>query len=395
MEKMHLPKNVQYIISRLNECGFRADVVGGCVRDFLLGKAPVDYDVTTNAEPEEMKRVFRKEKTIETGIKHGTLTVLISGEPYEITTYRIDGEYSDNRRPDSVSFSRELTEDLARRDFTVNAICYNEKDGYTDKFSGIDDIKKRIIRAVGDPRKRFSEDALRIMRAVRFSSVLGFTIEEQTAAAVHELKGLLKNVSKERILVEWRKLIGGEGAYRILRQYPDVIQEVIPGLESIKLPEEKLFEKASPDVREFSLFLINSKSPKDSFSFAMDILKSDSKHKKLGTSVLAFEGECVKTGADIKLLLMKIGKEAVEKLIELKMLMGEAEAELKEQLDLILKNGEAYRLSDLKIGGKELLSLGFSGEDIGTILNQLLISVIKGEVENEPESLVSAVAKVR
>ena len=174
MEKMHLPKNVQYIISRLNECGFRADVVGGCVRDFLLGKAPVDYDVTTNAEPEEMKRVFRKEKTIETGIKHGTLTVLISGEPYEITTYRIDGEYSDNRRPDSVSFSRELTEDLARRDFTVNAICYNEKDGYTDKFSGIDDIKKRIIRAVGDPRKRFSEDALRIMRAVRFSSVLGF-----------------------------------------------------------------------------------------------------------------------------------------------------------------------------------------------------------------------------
>ena len=176
---MYLPDEVKTAISMLESRGFEAFAVGGCVRDSLLGKIPTDYDVTTSAFPEEMKEVFKNEKVIETGIKHGTLTVIIGTYPIEITTFRIDKDYSDHRRPDSVEFTRSLREDLARRDFTVNALAYNSKTGVVDLFGGISDLEKGIIRCVGEPDKRFDEDALRIMRALRFSSVLGFEIEEK------------------------------------------------------------------------------------------------------------------------------------------------------------------------------------------------------------------------
>ena len=193
METKHrfdLPKEPLYIIEALNAKGFRADIVGGPVRDFLLGKAPDDYDVTTDATPEEVKEVFSHERVIETGIKHGTVTLVKNGANYEITTYRIDGEYKDSRHPESVSFTKRIEEDLARRDFTMNAIAYNPKDGVTDPFFGKEDIRLGIIRAVGEPELRFTEDALRILRGARFSSRLGFVVEEKTKDAMQKKKEL-------------------------------------------------------------------------------------------------------------------------------------------------------------------------------------------------------------
>ena len=212
MIKIHLPSEVRLIIDRLNKGGYRADIVGGSVRDAHLGREIGDYDITTDAPPERTAELFSDFRTVETGIKHGTLTVVIDKAPYEITTYRTDGEYLDNRHPSSVSFTRELSLDLSRRDFTVNAMCYNERDGLTDLFDGRGDLERRLIRTVGEPPLRFSEDALRILRALRFASVLDFEIEENTARAVREYAHLLENVSRERIYTEWLKLLSGRGA---------------------------------------------------------------------------------------------------------------------------------------------------------------------------------------
>ena len=210
-----LPKTVEYIISTLEGAGYRADVVGGSVRDFLLGKTPSDYDITTDATPDMTKEVFRHERTIDTGIKHGTVGLYLDGEVYEITTHRVDGEYKDSRHPESVSFTTDIKEDLARRDFTVNAMAFSPRFGITDPFGGREDLENQIIRAVGDPTLRFTEDALRILRAVRFASVLGFEIEEKTALALGEKADLLKNVSPERIWVELKKNICWQGRIQI------------------------------------------------------------------------------------------------------------------------------------------------------------------------------------
>jgi tRNA nucleotidyltransferase (CCA-adding enzyme) len=197
IESISIPQKVQYILDTLQEHRHQAFVVGGCVRDSILGKVPVDWDIATDAEPDEVKQFFPK--TIDTGIKHGTVTVLIDGNSYEVTTYRIDGEYLDFRKPDSVSFTSSLEEDLSRRDFTINAIAYNPMEGIADPFGGIGDIEAGIIRTVGDPDRRFSEDALRMLRAVRFSAQLGFTIDESTMNAIERNSRLIENISGERI----------------------------------------------------------------------------------------------------------------------------------------------------------------------------------------------------
>lgn len=200
-----LPEDVKFIIRTINEAGYEAYAVGGCVRDRLLNKEPDDYDITTSATPDVVKRLFRR--TIDTGIEHGTVTVMLGGNGYEVTTYRIDGKYEDNRHPSSVSFTRSLNEDLLRRDFTINAMAYNDEDGLVDPFGGEKDLEDGIIRCVGNPMERFSEDALRIMRAVRFSAQLGYEIEEETKIAMKALAENLKDVSAERIHTELVKLL--------------------------------------------------------------------------------------------------------------------------------------------------------------------------------------------
>ena len=202
---MQLPEQVKFIISELNKNGYEGYIVGGCVRDYLMGIPPHDYDITTSALPEEVKAIFPH--TVDTGIEHGTVTVIIDKIGYELTTYRIDGEYKDNRHPEQVIFTDKLAGDLSRRDFTVNAIAYNDQRGYVDMFGGMEDIKKAIIKGVGEPSKRFQEDALRMMRAIRFSAQLGFTIEPDTFKAIEKLNRNIDKVSMERVCVELKKTL--------------------------------------------------------------------------------------------------------------------------------------------------------------------------------------------
>ncbi len=223
-----LPEKAEKIIRTIEDAGFEAYAVGGCVRDFLLGKRPHDWDITTSALPEEVKRLFRR--TVDTGIAHGTVTVLIGKDAFEVTTYRIDGKYSDNRHPDKVEFTRSLKEDLKRRDFTINAFAYSPQKGLIDLFNGQEDLKKKVIRAVGNPEERFGEDALRILRAFRFSAQLDFSIDEETLKAAETLKDSLKQISAERIRDELTKLLVSE--------HPEKIEELYKsGVTAVILPE--------------------------------------------------------------------------------------------------------------------------------------------------------------
>ncbi len=227
---MQIPQNILYILDRLEQAGYEAYIVGGCVRDGLMGVQPHDFDITTSALPEETMAVFSDMRVIETGLRHGTVTVMNEGEPIEITTYRIDGEYADGRHPDEVRFTRSIAEDVSRRDFTMNGIAYSPKRGLFDHFDGAEDIRRGVIRCIGDPDKRFGEDALRILRALRFSAVLGFEIEQQTAASIRRNIGLLERVSAERIFAELVKLLCGRNAGKVLREFSEVFAEIIPEL---------------------------------------------------------------------------------------------------------------------------------------------------------------------
>lgn len=231
---MEIPSNIVGILDRLEKAGYEAYIVGGCVRDSLMGIQPHDYDITTSALPEETERVFAGMRIIETGLKHGTVTVLSEGSPVEITTYRVDGEYHDSRRPDSVTFTRSLREDIARRDFTMNGIAYSPRRGLFDEFGGAEDIRRGVIRCIGDPERRFREDALRILRGVRFAASLGFGIEESTAAAMEAHRGLLDNISAERIFSELSgSLTGrrsGHNIYRVMTERREIFAQIIPEL---------------------------------------------------------------------------------------------------------------------------------------------------------------------
>ncbi len=228
--KIALPAYVAEALEKLHNTGYEAYVVGGCVRDALLGREPNDWDITTNALPDDVLRVFSGYRVIPTGLQHGTVTVLIDGEPLEITTYRIDGDYSDNRHPDAVTFTPNLQEDLARRDFTINALAYHPQGGLVDCYSGLADLDKAQIVCVGNPERRFTEDALRILRALRFSAQLGFSIEKMTARAIHRLAPLLRRVTAERIQTELIKLLCGDYAKPVLLAFSDVIGVILPEL---------------------------------------------------------------------------------------------------------------------------------------------------------------------
>ena len=385
---MKLPHGAALIIERLNKAGHRADIVGGCVRDRLLGKEPYDYDITTDATPDEMRGIFSDLRTVDTGIKHGTLTVIIDEEPYEVTTYRVDGEYSDARHPDSVSFTKKLSDDLSRRDFTVNAMCYNERDGYTDLFFGKRDLDARIIRAVGDPAVRFSEDALRILRALRFASTLDFNIEEKTSAAIFETRELLLRVSAERIFTEWKKLISGVGAYGIIERYAPVISLIIPEISNLRLPEREKFLRADANIRELSLFALSCDNPAEAYVAAMQRLRSDNKRRKFGESVLAAVSLPSSSRRELHLLLVRCGAEYAVGVLNLRVLLGLSNSEHLELLLDIIDSGECYKISDMKIKGEDLMALGVFGKDIANALDALLHKIAGGEIKNEREELL-------
>ena len=378
---LFIPPEIQFIIDTLNKNGFEAYLVGGCVRDMLMDIPPHDYDITTSAPPEAILTLF--EKTVPTGIKHGTVTVINGGIAAEVTTYRADGDYTDHRRPKSVTFVKSLKEDLARRDFTVNAIAYNKTKGVKDFFGGIKDINNNILRAVGEPKKRFREDALRILRLFRFASVLEFTPEKETLNAALKCAPLLESISAERISSELRKAINGKKP-AALKPLTD-----IRGLEfiGIKAPDySKIIPLQGEGLALFG-FLYSST---DNLISALEFLKPSNKEKKLYQNILTLLSlPLPQSKEEIKEMLFKTDPCSVEKYLYFKnSYFGTDTQNAFNMLSEITENGEPYRISDLKIGGKNLINMGVSGEKIGETLEYLRGLVVINPEQNRKSILL-------
>ena len=436
-----LPAQVRFIIDTLENSGFEAYAVGGCIRDSFLGKEPKDWDICTSALPEQTMRVFDGQHIIETGLKYGTITLMSDHQPFEITTYRADRKYSDNRRPDSVKFVSVLKRDLARRDFTINAMAYSPRAGLADYYGGVRDLADKKIKCVGNPDKRFGEDALRIMRTLRFASTLGFEIEDGTSDGVRRNRELLRNIAAERISAELNKLLTGGGVGEILRGYTDVLSMIIPEIESMVG-----FRQNTPyhylDVWEHTVTSIENAPPDPLLRLTMllhDIAKpkcyteSDSRghfhgHPHVSSDMavkimkrLKYSGEAVGTVSclvlhhdepieptqkSVRRWLSRIGEQRLLQLIEVKRAdaMAQSERYRYEKLsaldrvppiiDEIVREQLCFSLKDLAVSGKDLLDLGVpQGGLIGEILNKLLDMVISELVANEKEALLCFVAE--
>jgi len=388
--KIMLPEYIENIIERIEIFGYEGYAVGGCVRDSLLKREPKDWDVTASALPCEIKKIFSDKKVIDTGEAHGTETVVEKGQNVEITTYRFDGEYKDARHPEKVEFTSDIREDLARRDFTVNAMAYNEKDGLIDIFGGEKDLKNGILRCVGDAEKRFSEDALRIMRMYRFCSELGFEIEEKSRDGAKKCAGLLGKISKERISAELFKLLLGKNAVRalIMMQEDGVLSEILGG---ITIGEENLvmLERAcyTLNVRIAVLFYGNLQG--DEAEKLLRNLKSPNKVSKGSSDILRFADElCYREKNGIRMDLRKYGEDLSRELYcfaEAK----DGERNLCDALEEELNSGNAFSLGGLAVNGEDLMKEGIAeGYDIGKILNMLLDKIIEEPELNEKDKLI-------
>ena len=386
----NIPTGAETIIKTLENRGFEAYLVGGCVRDMLLGKDPKDFDITTNALPEQIKSAF--EKTIDTGIKHGTVTVIINGMPFEVTTFRNDGDYIDKRRPETVNFVSDLREDLARRDFTVNAMAYNRTKGIVDCFGGREDLKSKTVRAVGDPEKRFSEDALRIMRLVRFCSVLDFVPEKKTYKAAKKLCKNLRFVSAERIFAEFSKLLVGKR--------PDLISDIIAsgGLESFGISGKTSLKKlplltSKLELRLFAFIKILSLDT-DEISSKLKIKNSIKNYLKKCEAIMFLTPES--DDFEIKTALATAGREILFDVCEYKTKIEKNDmSDIAKRAEKIIKSAEPYTVSHLKISGKDLENLGFKGEKIGVMLKALCDSVKRNPENNKRETLISIAEKLK
>lgn len=391
-----LPKNVENIIERLKEHGFEGFAVGGCVRDSLLKKTPTDWDITTDALPEDMKKIFKK--TFDTGIAHGTVTVLMDGVGYELTTYRIDGNYSDGRHPDSVSFSKNLSEDLCRRDFTINAMAYSHNKGIVDLFGGRKDLQNGIIRAVGDAKKRFDEDALRMLRAVRFAAQLGFRIDDDTFEAIKEKAKLLSKVSKERIFVELNKSLNGDFAQNIKMVYTSGLYRYI-GKEFAKLDESiyDFYPRKFPNKKHmyWAAFLENIENVEAVKKILFELKSDNATRNNTYLLVKELKNPLPSSDEDIRWSLHRIGADLFCDYIEI-LKSDKKNVDILDKIDtienrysLILKENHAYEISMLDITGKDLMDIGISkGPKIGEVLEFLLKKVIENPLNNEKSSLL-------
>lgn len=391
--KIALPGDVSLILSRLEKAGFEAYAVGGCIRDSLLGKVPKDWDVTTNAKPLEVKALFKK--SFDTGIEHGTVTVLLGESGYEITTYRVDGTYSDGRHPDGVTFSSSLEEDLKRRDFTINAMAYSPDRGLVDIFAGEQDLAQKRIRAVGTPQKRFMEDALRMLRGIRFGAELGFQIDPATLQAMIEKSSLLENVSKERIFSELNKillsphpkamgLVWETGLYTFVGSLfakipPQAVQALGP-LQGEKFIPWGWFLQSMPQAEAVGV-LRELRSDKETQK------KCQLLHQLLGAPLPGGKPE-------IRRALHQCGREVFEALLYVKqqldpLLDQGAMHRLENQYREILEHQDPFTLDMLGIRGQDLLEAGFvPGKELGRILNTLLEEVMEDPSQNQRESLL-------
>ncbi len=399
--KILVPQAAGEIIEQLNAHGFEAYVVGGCVRDSLLMRTPEDWDITTSANPEQVKAIFPR--TVDTGIQHGTVTVLADKVGYEVTTYRIDGEYEDGRHPKSVEFTRNLTEDLRRRDFTINAMAYSDRDGLVDIFEGQKDLQQGIIRCVGNAQDRFTEDALRILRAIRFSAQLGFDIEEETKKAITVIAPNMLKVSRERIQVELTKLLVSNHPEKIVEVYESRIAPYIcepfnqalktfSGLDGIKLlPANKHMRWAG---------LLRHQLPEVSVSILRELKLDNETISQVKTLVSLWNQEIPAKKPAIRKVMSKLTPELFSDLLlfqtifseksyldTLKMVEGYAEE--------IIRDGDCIHLKDMAVTGKELIEAGRKpGPKIGKVLDILFEEVIKNPEHNQKDYLMNLAEKL-
>lgn len=390
-KKMLIPDYINTALLALESKGFKAYLAGGCVRDFLLGKKASDFDITTSALPEQTIKCFEGYEVLTNGIKHGTVTPIINHKAVEITTFRTDGDYSDNRHPDKVEFTGRLKDDLARRDFTVNAMAYSENEGVIDIFGGREDLKNKTIRCVGEADRRFGEDSLRILRALRFSAVLAFNIEKETARSIKENIALLKNVSAERIYAEFTKLLAGKNASEVLIKYPCLCEELFDiklnsrqrtALKKAKNAEERLaviFIYSSPET------LKRIKPDKKTYNELCENLNNyrlPLNNKKAG--IKEFEMFMFKNSLDF---------ERAAKMVRLKAIMGSAlnTEQFEKNIEYSLSHSHPIKASELDITGNDLKRKGIEGKKIKLTLEFLLKCVIEGKAKNEKEELLKLI----
>lgn len=428
-------------LALLQAAGYEAWIVGGCVRDAILGLPPKDYDLTTSALPEETQRVFAAYPRIETGLRHGTVTVLLEGEPLEITTYRVDGVYSDARHPDGVTFTRSLRQDAARRDFTINAMAYAPGQGLQDFFGGQADLARGILRAVGAAEKRFREDALRILRALRFASVLDFTLEGETARAARACAPLLAAVSAERVSGELGKLLCGKAAGRVLRDYPDVLGVVLPeilpmvGLDhrnphhcyDVWTHTTVAVDHVPPELPLRLAMLLHDIGKPDTFSLGEDGQGHFYGHprrsvelaegilsrlrfprrtrERVLTLVRYHDAVLEESPQRVRRWLNKLGPEVFFDLLAIQ--GGDAAAQapayctrldhlrrLEALARQVLDQAPCLTVRDLAVGGEDLLALGYRGPAIGRALRALLDQVLSETVSNEKNALLQRLAQM-
>ena len=443
---VEVPAPVNYIIQELEKCGHEAYMVGGCVRDSVLGRKPHDYDICTSATPDEILKAFPDEEIIPTGLQHGTVTILINKEPFEVTTYRIDGDYSDNRRPDNVTFTKNLVEDLRRRDFTINAMAYNPKTGLIDPFNGMEDIKYKKIRCVGSAEDRFNEDALRILRAIRFEAQLGFAGLPETMFEIERQYDRLKNISIERINSEFCKIVASEQFCVELVLYPNVFSLFIPELKDLigfqqnnpyhaydvfdhtvhaieKCESDDLVVRLAVFFHDFGKphsyqdgedgirhFKGRGKVSAEITDSIMKRLRFDNETRNNVVELVYYHDATFEVGNKyVKRWLNKIGEKQFRRLLEIR------KADIKGQkpdyeesriekvnnieniLEEILSEKSCFSLKDLAVNGndvKEVMKLK-EGKDIGYWLNEILKRVIDGELENNKYDLVYWMTGVR
>lgn len=438
ISRICIPDEVRSIINMLNDSNYKAYVVGGAVRDSILGREVHDWDICTSATPYEMMTVFKDLRVIETGLQHGTITVLINDMPIEVTTFRIDGKYSDNRRPDNVTFTDDLTEDLRRRDFTMNAIAYNPTTGIVDPFDGIGDIEEKVIVCVGSAKDRFEEDALRILRALRFAGQLNFALDSDITKEIRNLYKLLSNISMERINSEFCKIMQTDMINVIVLQYPELSKLLIPELEDMRD-----FNQNNPyhefDVLYHTMMALRRSGTKDliirlailfhdigkPFSYQdgddghrhfkghgrisaeiagkiMTRMKFDNDTRDKVVELIYYHDATFQVGKKyVKRWLNKIGEDQLRRLLILRRadIMGQKlnyeksridkVSKMELVLDEVKKDNECFTLKDLAVNGNDLIQLGYKpGKELGNVLHKLLDEVIDGNVNNDKDELL-------
>ena len=422
--EIFIPKEVSFLIDTIYENGYEAFMVGGCVRDSILNLTPNDYDITTNAKPKEIMNIFKDYKIIDTGIKHGTVSIILNNNIYEITTYRIEGEYENNRRPKNVEFTSNIFEDLRRRDFTINAMAYNEQFGIVDKFNGLEDLQKRTIKTVGNPDERFEEDGLRMIRAIRFSSKLGFSIDENTLNSIYKNAYIIKNISIERINDEFTKTLLSVNPKNIILLYKTKIFENLGIYCNLNGYYYKELEKNINILKSCDKNLLDRLIMLD-YLISNEILKGINKYEKYKyycenikkiniINNLRYSNKVINYCNDImeymikdiekidnvviKKYLNNIGYEKLNKVFKLKLMYNlflnnknkiEIFKQCIKKLNEIENSKECYKISDLDIDGKIIKDLGYKGKEIGEKLSFLLDEVIKNPLLNKKDILIN------